>query len=149
MEERNFNLNNLVSLGFLILFFIALIFVARGVFYILSLAAPVLLLGALLINYKVVVGYGKFVLRLLKERTLTGIIAVILTILGFPIVSAFLFAKAIFKRKVSSLQDQIKKEQEGLFTEYEEIQEEVLELPELKKEKLPNEYEELFDDDLP
>ena len=41
MEERNFNLNNLVSLGFLILFFIALIFVARGVFYILSLAAPV------------------------------------------------------------------------------------------------------------
>ena len=32
MEERNFNLNNLVSLGFLILFFIALIFVARGVF---------------------------------------------------------------------------------------------------------------------
>jgi hypothetical protein len=153
-KEFNFGKNPQGPLGsfggiiILTLFFIALYFLAKGLFTILSFVAPVLLILTLIIDYTVVIDYGKFVWNLLKNNVLIGILAVLLTVLGFPIVSGFLFIRALLRKKLKSTLN--KYEEKQTYTEYEEVAEteDFLELPEIHKQDRPkakdDDYEELF-----
>lgn len=140
----------------LILFFVMLYFLAKGLFYVLSFAAPVMFLITLFIDHHVVLDYGKFIIKLLKENTIIGIVGVILTLVGFPIVSGFLFFKALARRTINKKLDEIglgKPKEE--YAEYEEVVDEetdFLELPEIEKPTrtsrstdTTNEYEDLFE----
>jgi hypothetical protein len=134
----------------LAVFFTALFFLAKGLFWILSWVAPVLLIITLIIDHQVVVDFLKFVWKLLRENTLMGVLAVLLIFFGYPIVSGYLFFKALGKRSIKNVIDKAEKEN-NTYAEYEEVVEDdsFLELPPLKKPEAPkqpksNEYDDMF-----
>lgn len=138
----------------LVLFFAALIFLIKGIFQIMAFVAPALLIGALIVDYKVVVSYGKMLFNLLKSNILMGIGAIFLTVVAFPVVAAFLLGKALFKKKVNQIRQDMETKTQGEFADFEEVDSEIkrVELPpppKRQKEKLKetrNDYENLFDD---
>ncbi len=76
-----------------------------------------------------------------------------LSAVAFPITSLFLFSRAMFRRKVSQLSNQMQEEYErrerGEYADFEEIDEEPLELPRRTKIKPTQtdeytDYEDLF-----
>ncbi len=157
-ERRNIDVNpfsSIFSILTMVLVFVGLFFLAKGIFNILAWLAPILLIITAVIDYKVILNYGKWLLNLLRKDALMGIGGILLTVFGFPIIAGFLFGKALLYRKVKKINQTIEDEKMGEFIEYEEIHEEkppTLELPSLKKEKEPqkksNDYEQLFGDDL-
>ncbi len=87
------------ALGVIVLF-VFLYYLFKGIFWVLSWVAPVLLVAALILNYKVVLNYVQFVLGLFRTNILMGLLLSIFTVVGFPIVAAGLFFVALTKRKV-------------------------------------------------
>ena len=157
-DRRNIDINpfsSIFSILTMVLIFVALFFVAQGIFNILAWLAPILLIATVLIDYKVILNYGKWLLNLLRKDVLMGIGGVLLTVFGFPIIAGFLFGKALLYRKAKKMNQAYEEQHEGEFLEYEEIQEEeptTFELPMLEKEEKPpkksNDYEQLFGEDL-
>ncbi len=126
-------LGNLGGIVMMIFFFIALYFVATGLFRILAFVAPVLLLITLFIDHKVVTNYIKWVVNLFKTNILWGLGMSALTFFGFPVVVGFLFSKALVKKKVKEISDKYEERTQGEFVEYEEVDEEPpvrIEIPE-------------------
>lgn len=144
--------NSLGSILIMILVFAGLFFIARGIFTILAWVAPLLLIATLVIDYKVVLGYGKWLVNLLKNNLGMGIGALLLTIFGFPVIAGFLFVKALLYRKVNKLQEEVQRRQEGELVDFEEVDSKptIIELPPIKKKQkeVQNDYEQLFDEDL-
>ena len=103
----------MVILGMVAFLFVVFWFLKTVVFRILYFAAPFLLIGALILNYRVVLGYGKWLLDTVKNNLLMGIVAIALSIVCYPFVSAFLAFRAYqlrgesFKRKKSKSGDYI------------------------------------------
>ena len=143
--------NTIVAIVFLAVTFFALFWIARGIFTILTYVAPILLLATLVINYKIVVNYGKWLWKQLQNNPIMGVIAILLTIIGFPVVSFLLFGKALLERKVKQVEEEVRMEREGSFADYEIIEEEPLGLPQRPREKVEvrqkptDDYERLFD----
>jgi len=163
MTNRRIDINPGNSLGGILLMvfiFVALYFIAKSIFTLLSWLAPVLLIGTAIINYKVLTGYGKWLFNLLKKNPLFGILAIIMTVVGFPVVAGFLFAKALLYRKADQMKQEYETQTQGELIDYEEIEEDTivpLELPPIKRTqpkvrqnpKNPppnNEYEQFFDE---
>ena len=155
MATQGFNIkfNGIIGFIFLVLTFVALFFLAKGLFTVLSWIAPVLIVGALIINYKTIINYFRFMLSLLQRNPLTGIIAIILSVIGFPILSGVLFGKAILDRKVKKLVQARQEREQGEFVDYEEVipqkKETNLDLPPIEIEPpspkaKDNRYEDLF-----
>jgi hypothetical protein len=148
-QRRGFSTNNIwVGVITLVLGIVAIYFLFIGLYKLLYLLSPVLIVLALIIDYKVVTGYLMTIWNLLKTNTIVGIGASLLTFFGYPFVSGYLFAKALFKRQLKKFEEthgtQARPKQEE-FTEYEVVEDEPhLELPELSKEELPNEYDDIF-----
>jgi hypothetical protein len=157
--EMNFNSNSLggpknktnLFLGAIVLVIglIFLFFIARSIFKLLSFIAPFLLILALIIDYKVVVNYLKSIWKNLQNNPGFGILMILFTVLGFPIVSAYLLGKAVLHKRVETIEKQAKAH-ENQFTEYEEVndEEDFMDLKELekleKKSEPKNDYENLF-----
>jgi energy-coupling factor transporter transmembrane protein EcfT len=151
-------LNGIIGFVFMVLVFVALFFVAKGIFTVLAWIAPVLIGLALLINYRTILNYLKFMLSLLQRNPLGGIIGILLSFFGFPILAGVLFGKSILDRKVRKLNEAYQARQEAEYVEYEEVikpeKETKLDLPPLKKDspileeeppaKKDNRYEDLF-----
>jgi len=142
-----------VILGIMYLLFLTV----KGVWAILSLIAPILFIATLFINRHVAIDYGKMLLNKIKTDTPRGLIYTLLSVLGFPVVSGFLFIKAMSLRKIDQMRggDGRPKRKEDKYDDYEEVaddDEDFLELPELEKQtatpsskKSNNEYEDLFE----
>ena len=146
------------SLGFigplliLAVFFTTLFFLAKGLFWLLSWVAPVLLIITLVIDYTVVRDFFIFVWKILKENPLMGVLAVLIVLFAYPFVAGYLFIKAMGKRTIKKAMDNVQKEK-NTYTDYEEVQNEddsFLELPPLKKKPEPakqaksSEYDDMF-----
>ncbi|NND32604.1 MAG: hypothetical protein HKN76_08435 [Saprospiraceae bacterium] len=150
-KQGKFNfINAIFGVVFLVFALIALFWLAKGIFTILAWLAPILLIATLIIDYQTILGYGKWILHQLKTNTLVGVAVSLLTVIGFPLVSFFLFGKALLKRKIKSLETAYRADVDDNFTEYEIVDEdpvERLELPPLqkRKESAADEYERLFD----
>ncbi len=153
MATQGFNIrfNGIIGFSFMVLLFVGLFFIAKGVFTVLAWVAPVLIILALLINYRTVLNYLKFMLGLLQRNPVGGIIGILLSFFGFPILAGVLFGKAILDRKVKKLNKAYQAEKDGEFVEFEEItkpeRETKLDLPPLEKQppvKKDNQYEDLF-----
>ena len=159
MEYRRTDINpfnSIASILVLVLIFVGLFFVARFVFNLLALVAPVLLILALIFDYRTVIDYGKWLVNLLRKDILKGIIGVALTVFGFPVIAGFLFAKALFRRKVGQIAKNRREQEEGQFVDFEEVESttyESMELPpippepkaEPRERSSKNDYEDLFD----
>jgi len=141
--------------------FIALIFIVfmiwlvfnfvKGLFSILSLLAIPLFVLALVFNYRVVGDYFKFIFNLIKKDPAKGALASIGTVIGYPVVAAWLFFKAFATRKFARKN---KEKKPGEFIGYEEVEddEDFLELPEIvgtkvkdEKSKTNADYDDLFE----
>ena len=145
----------LISLA---VFMMVAFFLFKGIFWILNLAAPVLLIATLIMDYTVVTDFVKFLFKLLKDNPLFGIIAIVLSLVAYPFTAGFLFFKVMMRRAIKKVQ-QPKQESNAAyenvndlddqgFADYEEI--ETLELPEVELEKSKNrdkdnDYDQMFD----
>jgi hypothetical protein len=154
MQQRGFAIrtNGFLGFVFLVAVLVGLFFLARGLFTILSWAAPVLIIGAAIIHFPTITGYLRFMWNLLRRNPLMGIVGVLLSVVGFPILSGVLFGKAILDRKVKKLRQgnpRFQPEREE-YADFEEIirkeDRQNLELPPLeKKERAPdNPYKDFF-----
>ena len=165
--RRKIDVNPFNSIGaimVLVFIFVGLYFVAKGIFSILTLLAPVLLVGALLLDYTVVIDFGKWIIRKLKEQPLLGIAAILLCVFGFPIIAGFLCGKAYLKRKLKKFKAEYEDQSKPSYTKYEEVaktedtfqdfedlSEPRLELPEIPKKAKDNgkvsDYDRIFEED--
>ena len=87
IQGFNIRLNGIIGFAFMVLLFVGLFFIAKGVFTVLAWVAPVLIILALLINYRTVLNYLKFMLGLLQRNPVGGIIGILLSFFGFPILA--------------------------------------------------------------
>jgi hypothetical protein len=106
----------------LIIFVAVLYFLVKGVFSILSILAPFLLIGAAILDYTVITDFIKFIVKLMKENPIMGLIAIFLGIMGFPVLFGFLFFKAYMRRNFKKIETKVKQEQTR-FDDYEEVKE--------------------------
>ncbi|MEP7320401.1 MAG: hypothetical protein ABI761_00730 [Saprospiraceae bacterium] len=122
METRRYSSGHTI-LGLIVmaLFIYAAFILFKGIFRILAWASPFMFIAALIVNYKVVLSYGKLLINLLQKNMVTGIIAILLTFLAFPIVAALLLAFALMNRKAESFIAQEKQNREGIPTDFREI----------------------------
>ena len=131
----------LVIMGIIYLLFLTV----KGVWTILAFLAPILFIIAMILRFRVVTDYGKMLWNTIKEEPVRGIAYTALSVIGFPLVSAFLFFKAFTLRKVEKMS-------RPKYDEYEEVadEEDFLELPEIEiqketKDGTTTDYEELFE----
>ena len=130
----------------LLLIFVSIImiifWIAKGLLKILSFVAPFLLIAAIIVNHRVVLGYGKWIVGSVKRNPLFGIIAIVFTVIGFPIVAAFLLIRALSSKGV----DPTFEFRKGEYIQYEEVNDDFLDLSELKehKKKLDNDYNDVI-----
>ena len=126
-------------------------FMVKGIFSILSFVAPVLFIITLFLKKSVVIDYGKFIVDTFKKNTGMGLLYGIGTFVGFPLVVAYLFVKALM---LYNVEKRFGKKQPK-YAEYEEVEEQevddedFLDLPEIEKAEptkrsSSNEYEDLF-----
>ncbi|MEL7120072.1 MAG: hypothetical protein AAFO07_11545 [Bacteroidota bacterium] len=127
--------NAIVGVLALILGLFALFFIARFIYTILWYLSPVFLIGALIVDRKGVINYGKWIVNAFKKDTIYGVVVSILSIFGFPIVTGFLFGKALLSKRIKKMHDDIEKREKGELIEYEEIDNEPLKLKEFEKTK--------------
>ena len=120
-----------------------------GIFWILSVMAPIMFIAALVINHRVVTDYLKKIFRLLKEDTPKGLLWTAGTVIGYPVVAAWLAFKAFTTRGSKKYQKEKRKEKE--YIKYEEVEEseDFLELPDLdevkpKQGRSTNDYDDMF-----
>ncbi len=142
--------NTIVGVVILVLGLLFLLFLARFIFRILWMISPLLLVAALIVDYKGVINYGKWIVALFKRDTIIGVVASILTVFGFPLVAGFLLGKGLFKKRARKMQEEQKRRREGEFVDFEELDSKPLDLPELerrkeKKKDTGSEYDDLFE----
>ncbi len=133
--SKNNPFGNFGPLIGLVFFIFIMYFLISGLFKILSVAAPFLLIGAALLDYTVITDYAKFIFKLLKENPLFGLLAILFTIFGIAPVSGFLFFKAWARRSIKKHVGNMEKEA-SKYEDYEEVKddkEDFLILPKIEK----------------
>ncbi|MEQ8706735.1 MAG: hypothetical protein RIC19_22570 [Phaeodactylibacter sp.] len=150
--SNNNPFSSLIGVVLGILFLLGLFFVARFIFTILYYLSPVMLIAALVLDYKTVTGYGKWLIDKVKTNPLLGIGGILLTVLAFPLVCLFLLSKALFKKKVREVEQEVERQQEGEYTEFEELDSEPMDLKRLQEQarerqepQRRNDYDDFFD----
>ncbi len=139
----------------MVLVLVVLFYIARGIYIVLSWATPVMLVAAAILDYKVFVRYGKYVLRLLQERPLWGVLVVLLSVVALPLLSAWLFFRALASYQAARIEKALERRRQGEWAEYEEVEVVEVEPPSLeasrplkRPEPRPDDaadYEQLFD----
>ncbi|HFC00024.1 MAG TPA: hypothetical protein ENJ53_04385 [Phaeodactylibacter sp.] len=163
-QNKGINFLNIIpAVLMLVAIFMVVGYIASGIYQILEFIAFGLFLITLALDIfygrKVILGYAKMLLRMLKSNPLMGIAAIGLTVFFHPLVALFLFGKAMLLQKVDSLTKEFQTREGGGNTEYAEYEEvdtvedttpekpEIFELPPLRekpKQTNRNEYEDLF-----
>jgi len=132
-RQQGGSFNLVVGVVMLVVSVVVLWFLFKSVLTILGWLAPVLLIITLIINRSVVFDYVQGMMNRLKNDTLMGVAQVAGTFFFFPFVVAFLFGKAMLIRKVGKIKSQMEVEKQGEFAEYEELDDEVLDLKDVKE----------------
>jgi hypothetical protein len=109
-----------------ILVMVGLYYAVRGLFYLLTWAAPGLLALALLVEWRAVADTGRSYWELLKTRPVVGLVLGGLSVVGFPFLCLFLLFKAIGYRQLSrfghSFGRPAEDPEEATLTDYEELE---------------------------
>lgn len=121
----------------------------KGIFTLLSWIAIPLFVIALVLNYRVVTDYIGWIWSTMKADPLKGVLYGVGSVIGYPVVSAYLAFKAYISRKLNKKNTPKGK---GDYIKYEEVEEDdFLELEDLDKvkekqiEQPPaNKYDDLF-----
>lgn len=127
--------NSILSIVFLVAIFIGLYYLATGIFTILSWLAPVMFIAALVIDHKVVLNYGKWLINTLKTNFLLGLGAVVLMIFGYPVIAGYLLLKAVLSKKLKSVQSDFEERSRPKYADFEEVDNTEAEFEDLSNEK--------------
>ena len=87
-----------------------------------------ILIAALIIDYRVVLGYLKGVKRLFDRNPVYGLIAAVATVAFYPFVFLYFLGMALFKKKVKEAQKEADIRRNGKWVDYEEVSEEPVDL---------------------
>ncbi|MCC6283184.1 MAG: hypothetical protein IT262_21430 [Saprospiraceae bacterium] len=154
-----------------ILGFVATYFILKGLYNLLYLLSPVLLVMALVVNWRVFPNIAKNWLKTLETNPLSALITAGFCVLIFPFFSLYILLKALGMKKLEEMGQQMSGQQgnntrnEDEFVEFEEIEttpkrdlkkEEPLVTPDLPEKETPaprqqeppkpqNPYDQLFD----
>ncbi|MBK8879455.1 MAG: hypothetical protein IPN74_13170 [Haliscomenobacter sp.] len=101
---------------------VGVFFMARLVFRLLYFLGPVILIAALILDHKVFLDYISWLRKIFKRDTLMGVAAIVLSVLGYPIVSAILLGRALMRRQVKTLQRDQERRAKGELTDFEELE---------------------------
>jgi hypothetical protein len=163
-QNKGFNIINLIPvILMLVAVFIAVGYIASGIYQILEFIALGLFLITLGLDLvygrKVIIGFAKTLITLVRKNPLMGVIAIGLTVFFHPLVALFLFGKAMLLRKVGNMKKDIETRQQGQYADYEEVETnykempddkpKLIELPPLRekpKQERSNDYEDLFEE---
>lgn len=115
-------LNVIIGLVFMVLLLFGAFFFFRLLFRLLYFIGPVLLLIALILDHKAVLGYIGWLRKLFQRDAAMGVIAALLSILGYPIVSVILLGRILLNKKVNSIQQEMEKRRNGELIDYEELE---------------------------
>jgi hypothetical protein len=104
-----------------------------------------MIIAAAIINYRVLFGFGKWILNTLRSNPLMGVAAVVFSIVAHPLVGAYLLFRAITTRGERDVEEN-KGLKQGEYIQYEEVEDDFLDLSEIKKsgEEVENKYKDLF-----
>ena len=140
-------------------------YLLRGLWTLLYWAAPILVVLAVIINWLAVADTGKSYLNFLRTNPLGGILVLIVSVFAFPLLSLYLFLKAIGNRQLETMESTFgqargtqKREPEPEFTDFEELESRLKNPPPMAKQEMPaqepdvqkppkqapNPYEDLF-----
>ncbi len=119
----------------MIVFFIGMFIIARFVLKLLYWLSPLLFIGALILDYKTVVGYGQWLIKLVRRNTVTGVLAIVASLIFFPFVSAYLLGKAYLSKKSKDIQEEQRRQREGDLIDFEEMDSRPLEFPEMERRR--------------
>lgn len=138
--------NPFIVLAILFVVMFSLVWIVKGLYSLLALAFPFLMIATAIINYRVILGFGKWMLNLFKSNPLMGVLAVLFTLIAHPLVAGFLLLRALGTRGQKGAEDyyDLKK---GQYVSYEEVEEEdFLDLSDVKQSKaeIDNKYKDLF-----
>jgi predicted membrane protein len=128
--------NSWYGLAIMVVVMILLFFLVSSLFKILYYLSPVLLLLTLIFDYKVVIKYGKMILRFFNNNWFFGLLLVVLTIFAFPFVTAGLFLNAFMNWRLKRAKRKygVPENDPDKFSDFELIEEgEELDLSELEK----------------
>jgi hypothetical protein len=95
---------------------VALFYVAKGIFWVLTWVSPVLLIAALVIDYQVVVDYLKMLWNMVLRSPITGILFSVISFVAFPVTILYLFGRAWFGYYIRKKQ----REQAAFFQQFNE-----------------------------
>lgn len=151
-KTANFKLDSVASLLLFIVFIVGMFFILRGIFIVLTWIAPILLIAAFVIDRSVVINYVKWLGSLVKSNPVMGVVAILLSLVGYMGVFPYLFFKALFKKKIKDVQRKYEQEQQGELIDFEEIESkknsDMLDLPPMQRQEKSQkhgEYDKLFD----
>lgn len=114
---------------------------ARFVFRLLAFLSPLMLIAALIIDYKVVIDYFKWIRNTFRRDAIAGVIIAILSVFGFPVLSAYFLGRALLKKQIKKAKTEYERRRDGDLVEYEELDTNFP--PRVRREERP-----LNDDDL-
>ena len=109
--------NPLIALLIFFAIMFGLFWLARGIYSLLSMAFPFIIIATAIINHRVLIGYFRWIVQTLQTNPVAGIIAIVFTIIAHPLVGAYLLFRAISERKED------KEKVSSVFTNKEKIQE--------------------------
>lgn len=143
---------SIIGMVVMILFFYLLFSFAAFVFKMLWYVAPLFIVATLVIDHTVITNYANWIFQKLKTNPIFGLGMIALTVFGLPVVSGYLLSKALLKKKITKMTKQFQEEAGGTdeeFIDYEEIDSEPIELPDLppksKQRADNNKYDDLFE----
>lgn len=134
----------IILFALIAIFLVVFIRILRGLIALLAILTPVILIATAIINYRVIVGYGKWLVTTLKSNPVFGILSVAFTVVAFPLVAAYLLFKAINSRTSAPSES---KQLTGEYIKYEEIEDDFLDLSDVnsKKKDIEDKYKDLID----
>lgn len=122
-------LNTIAAILVGIVIMVGLFYVARFIMRLLWIVAPILFIASLIIDHRVFLGYLRRVRDLFSRNIWFGLGAAALSVLLFPLLSLFLFGTALFRRRMKDAQREAQDRREGELIDFEEIDNDPLELP--------------------
>jgi len=114
--------STIIGVAVIVLFILGLFWALRMAFTLLYYLSPVLLIAALIIDYKVVLDYFKWLRDTFRRNAISGVIIGILSVVGFPVLSAYFLTRALLKKQVKKAKAEYERKRDGDLVEYEELQ---------------------------
>jgi len=136
-QESNGNSTTRSITGILVMivFLIGLFIIAKFVLYLLYVLTPLLLIGAIILDYRTVLGYAQWLTSLVKRNSTTGVLTILASLCLYPFVFTYLFGKAYLTKKSRDVQDAQRRQREGDLIDYEEMDSQPLQFPEMERRR--------------